>query len=769
MVGSIKETELIYKNKIINMDKSKFYDILFNRDEGIGYQTDCGIPGEPGFHKKNKVIVHKGDQDEYNFNFHFYCINPIHPTIDHDPQPDEELKPRIKIANVTSFRNFAIEFDEDSLEEQKRKLKIAKPPVSAVIFSGSKSLHTPIALEEGVTQEEYSAIFEAIKVTLAKYDLKLDKQCKNANRLTRAPFEIRHNTTVEQKLLGSRGRIPNQQLFDWFETNGVNWKDYIYKPKESTHEYNGIGDADDELRWLAAVGSCQHFNGDYASADQWQPWLFELGKWSKAYGLEEATAIMWANRDYTHPDRTAIDTGIKNGYKYGKLSPRTLNKPRQVEMVDDMFDSLLDMVVEEKPNRPQIPYDNHINNWWIIGSDIYLRYANRELEKQTVQGFNARFPQKEINYTMIPNKRSGMGYYPDYFGTNDEPLDGNKYNAFKKPDVVIEKGEWPMTMILLKHIFGNQLELGLEYYWVKRHRPAQALPALCLVGSEDAGKTTIGDHQEMCFSNSVSIGIKTLEGSDSAYLFGKQDIIIEESNAGGSNRNSNPDAILSDIKRMVTQCGGEISVKNLHKDTAPKPYFAKVMMFTNDRSPIKMTGEATRFWVIDLKTPEKHEEFVEKLKAEVGHFLWYLDNEFTPSRLSSKERLWFNPKEYWTIAKEFAMKDSSTKESRAIKESLQTWFDETGEEYCYFDLKSLKDYIKLITDFDIHKGTLKDCLLDDLKWGDAATRKAVPDHLTNTEKCPNSPWDVRKMSYWKISSELKPAEELNGMEKLLDL
>ena len=753
------------------MNKSEFYDILFNKGEGIGYQSDHGEYGKPNFYKKNRVIVHNGDQDEYNFNFNFYCINPIHPTIDHDPQPDEEYKPRIKIANVTSFRNFAIEFDEDSLEDQKTKLKLADLPFSAVIFSGSKSLHTPIALEEGVTQEEYSAIFEAIKQTLLKYDLKLDKQCSNPNRLTRAPFEIRNGNGKEQKLGGVRGRIPNQRLFDWFEFNDINWRDYIYKPKETTQNYEGVGDATDEMRWLAAVSSCKHFNGEYESAEQWQPWLYELGKWCKAYGLLESVAIMWANRDYTHPDRTAIDTGIKNGYKYGRLAPRTLNQPKAPSVdLEDMFDNLLDTSKEVKPNRPTIPYDNHIENWWIIGSDIYLRYADRELEKQTVQGFNARFPQKEISYTMIPNKRSGMGYYPDYFGSNDEPLEGNKYNAFKKPNVKLEKGEFPMTKILLKHIFGEQLSLGYEYYWVKRHRPTQAVPALCLVGTEDAGKTTIGDHQEMCFANSTSIGVKTLEGSDSAFLFGKQDIIIEESNAGGSSRTSNPDAILSDIKRMVSQCGSAITVKNLHKDAAPKPYFAKIMMFTNDRSPIKMTGEATRFWVRALSTPEKHDDFVEKLRAEVGHFLWYLDNEYVPSRTSSKERLWFHPKEYWTIAKDLAMKDSSTRESRSIKEALQTWFDDNNEEeVCYFDLKSLRDYIKLVTDFDIAKGNLKDCLLDELKWGEPSTSRAiVPDHLAHIDKCPNCPWDVRKMSYWKITSDLKPFEEGDEMGKLLD-
>ena len=555
-------------------------------------------------------------------------------------------------------------------------------------------------------------------------------------------------------------------------------------PKPSNWTDNSNESIEDTEKWEAAYNMYKKKWGEFnpnATTGNWSN-LINFSTYCYKVDLSMSNAMQLTVNKFGHNfvgtgHEFEIDAPFLKGYTWCEKNAvdkikLTSKEEYRAEKIDELFGNLLEAIPAEeeaKPNRPQIPYDNIISNWWIIGSDIYLRYEDRELEKQTVQGFNARFPQKEINYTMIPNKRSGMGYYPDYFASNDEALEGNKYNAFRKPNCKIEKGEFPMTKILIKHIWGDQIALGYEYYWVKRHRPTQALPALCLVGSEDAGKTTIGDHQEMCFSNSTSIGIKTLEGSDSAYLFGKQDIIIEESNAGGSNRNSNPDAILSDIKRMVSQCGGQISVKNLHKDVAPKPYFAKVLMFTNDRSPIKMTGEATRFWVIGLGIPEKHDDFIEKLRLEVGHFLWYLDNEFIPSRTSSKERLWFHPTEYWTIAKDLAMKDSSTRESRSIKEALLNWFDETGEEECYFDLKSLKEYIKLITDFDIDKGVLKDCLLDELKWGDPAPRKGVSDHLTPTDKCPNCPWDVRKMSYWKITSSLKPFEEANNMGNLLDL
>ena len=102
----------------MNMNKrQEFYDVLFNRGEGIAYQTDHGVKGTDTFYKTNKVLVHKGDQDDWRFDYQFYCINPIDHETDNCHVEGEEFKPRAKICNVTSYRNFAIEFDDDSIEE----------------------------------------------------------------------------------------------------------------------------------------------------------------------------------------------------------------------------------------------------------------------------------------------------------------------------------------------------------------------------------------------------------------------------------------------------------------------------------------------------------------------------------------------------------------------------------------------------------------------------------------------------------------------------
>lgn len=741
------------------MNRKQFYDVLFNRGEGIGYQTE-----NEGY-RKNSVIVHNGDQDEWNKRYTLYSINPIHPTIDNAPELDNPKHatdiPRITIANVTSFRNFAIEFDEGTPKEQGDKLKASGMPYSAIVFSGSKSLHCPIALEEEVSQEDYSAYFEAIRQVLLKYDLKNDPQCKNPNRLTRAPKQIRIHKGEEklQKLVTIKGRVKNSDLIKWFKDNNINWQDYVWKVPTESKAYEGRGDASDEMRWKAAVSSCIHFNGEYGSADQWNPWLFTLAKHCKAYGLDESISLHFMNRDYTHPDPKSIPTACKNGYKYGNMSPRTLNLPHI--NIDDQLDTsnLLDDVEDV------LPYDFDIANYAWIGDQIYLIYPNKDRVKFSSQGFNARFKRQHLAVADINRIYSSCGYYPDYF--NERKLDHNKYNEFRKPDCVPQEGEWPMTKILLEHIFGEQYNLGLEYYWVLRNHPTKPLPAIALTGGEDGGKSSFAQHLDWCFKNTRTIDIDALTNRENSYAIGTQIIVIEESSDSGTNKMNNADGIANKIKTLVTECGKQLPVKRLYADLAQEDYFAHIVLLTNDVSPIRMKGEATRYWVRHVGTPQRIDDFMDKLKAEVRHFLWYLDNEFVPTRRKSKERLWFHPDEYWTIAKDAAKTVSGGRLYNIIKDVFLEHFDTCEENHLNFDSKSLQDRVNYEGE-SYSKYDVKDCIIKEFKFGEPCKRKRVDDHLA-LKDIGQTEWTKRKMAYWTIDRDLNIIRETEEMKDLDDV
>lgn len=141
-------------------------------------------------------------------------------------------------ANVTSHRNFLVEFDKIPREEQMKAVKKLGMPYSTVTFSGSKSLHFIISLEEALLNRNvYDFAVEWLYNILTPYGV--DTQTSNPSRFSRVPGgtnekikyklgedgkplkEANGKSVVDeiiysqQKLLEVVGRVPNNTLQDW--------------------------------------------------------------------------------------------------------------------------------------------------------------------------------------------------------------------------------------------------------------------------------------------------------------------------------------------------------------------------------------------------------------------------------------------------------------------------------------------------------------------------------------------------------------------------
>jgi hypothetical protein len=98
-------------------------------------------------------------------------------------------------SNCTAYRNFLVEFDIGTLEAQLEHVKRLGLPYSAAIFSGNKSLHFLIALDEDLpTEEVYREYAEWVLniIPLA------DQNCKNPSRSIRIPGAIRDNGNSQE-------------------------------------------------------------------------------------------------------------------------------------------------------------------------------------------------------------------------------------------------------------------------------------------------------------------------------------------------------------------------------------------------------------------------------------------------------------------------------------------------------------------------------------------------------------------------------------------
>jgi hypothetical protein len=114
--------------------------------------------------------------------------------------------------NCTAYRNFLIEMDNANLAQQKEYIDSLGMPYSACIFSGSKSLHYLISLDEDLPNE---SIYRTISEWILKIAAAADQVTKNPTRSIRLAGSIRPETNKKQVLVDFKGPVPIKLLSCW--------------------------------------------------------------------------------------------------------------------------------------------------------------------------------------------------------------------------------------------------------------------------------------------------------------------------------------------------------------------------------------------------------------------------------------------------------------------------------------------------------------------------------------------------------------------------
>jgi hypothetical protein len=121
-------------------------------------------------------------------NYEFVTINPL-----------KECSKTAADSNVAELKSFLFEFDTLSMNDQVRYAKKNIDKINRILFSGSKSLHIRVTIEdEPEYKEQYKYIWNLINYCL--FDSKADKSCSNPARLTRAPNKLRKNGNKQERL-----------------------------------------------------------------------------------------------------------------------------------------------------------------------------------------------------------------------------------------------------------------------------------------------------------------------------------------------------------------------------------------------------------------------------------------------------------------------------------------------------------------------------------------------------------------------------------------
>lgn len=117
-------------------------------------------------------------------------------------------------ANCTGFRNFLIEMDVGTQEQQKEYIAARAMPYSAAVFSGGKSLHYLISLEDDLPNE---ATWRMVNQWCLNIMTLADQNCKNPSRSIRLPGAMR-DTGKMQELVEIKTTVSYAELSAWLKT-----------------------------------------------------------------------------------------------------------------------------------------------------------------------------------------------------------------------------------------------------------------------------------------------------------------------------------------------------------------------------------------------------------------------------------------------------------------------------------------------------------------------------------------------------------------------
>jgi len=213
-----------------------------------------------------------------------------------------------------------------------------------------------------------------------------------------------------------------------------------------------------------------------------------------------------------------------------------------------------------------------------------------------------------VNYSSIVN-----GFY-------------NLYSEFphKAVDFEVSEDMIPVSLQVLRHIFGEQYNQGLKYMKILYEMPWERTYVLCLVSTEGGtGKTTFLKWLNYIFGANFSLlDIQTLEGDFNGSYKDKNIIGIDESV-------SEKTRVVDKVKNLTTSDSILCNEKNINHYTLE--FYGKIIFCSNKETDfIKVEQQEERFWVRKIpKVPAKYKnnDIISDLIKEIPMFLKYLEQQ----------------------------------------------------------------------------------------------------------------------------------------------
>ena len=202
------------------------------------------------------------------------------------------------------------------------------------------------------------------------------------------------------------------------------------------------------------------------------------------------------------------------------------------------------------------------------------------------------------------------------------------------------------TLKMLGHVFGEHMELMLDWIYLLLSKPQQPLFMPLLYSPEQkTGKSTVMDWLcALLDTNACSISVRELLSEFNGQYASKVLAVVDESVI----RKEMLDNLL---KKLST--ARSINVRRMYSDASPIKSTIHFMFATNDEDSY-ISPEDTRFFVHrvpPLRDEDEDPMIYDKVKTEMPDFIKWLRNRGLKVCPEKKSRLWFSPDMYMTDEK----------------------------------------------------------------------------------------------------------------------
>lgn len=237
-----------------------------------------------------------------------------------------------------------------------------------------------------------------------------------------------------------------------------------------------------------------------------------------------------------------------------------------------------------------------------------------------------------------------------------------------------KRGDWVTIEKLLRHIFGEQYEIGLDYYTLLIRNPEQMLPILTLVSQQrGTGKSTLLNFNNWLFgANSIIMTVGEYRQPFNSLFATKLLIQIDETAISES-------FVKEQLKKDST--AKTIQMRRMRCEHETLPFYGKFIMATNsETSFMNIESDEIRFWVrkVPVIADGYNPLFEGQLKKEIPAFLNYIQNEHTLTVNEAQSRMWFSPEQIHTDALDRVIENSISDLAKEINLMLLEMADERG-------------------------------------------------------------------------------------------